>query len=108
MTKFSKKSQTKQSCKTGVSGSNFTDKLIFFYDAFKKKRNIETQIFNDVFCEYEDKFHKNNKYKTAMTDFKKWLKIAVENRGYLIKTHNATQFNGVHRMRIVWVVDYCH
>jgi len=91
-----------QSC---VSGS--TDKLIFFYDVFKNKRHIETQTFNAVFCEYEDKFHKNNKYKTAMADFKKYLKIAVENRCHKLVTHNATQFNGVHGLRSVWSVVYC-
>jgi SUMO ligase MMS21 Smc5/6 complex component len=106
MTKVSKKSQTKQSCKTGVSGS--TIKLMFFYDVFKKKRDIETQIFNDVFCEYEEKFHLKNNYKTAMADFKKYLKLAAENKGYEITIHNATQFNAVHGLRTVWSVKYYH
>ena len=93
-------------CQTRVSRS--ADKLIFFYEVFKNKRYIESQTFNDVFCEYEEKFHKKNKYKTTMADFKKYLKIATENRGHRIATHNATQFNGVHGLKSVWSVEYCH
>lgn len=91
-----------------ASVSSCTDKLIFFYDVFKNKRHIETQIFNDVFCEYEEKFHKNNKYKTAMADFKKWLKVATENRAHRIVTHNATQNHIVHGLRSTWSVVYSY
>lgn len=100
------KPQNQQSCQTSVSGS--TNKLLFFYTVFKNKREIETQIFNGVFCEYEEKFHLKNTYKTAMADFKKYLKLATENKGHEITIHNATQFNGVHGLRTVWSVKYYH
>jgi hypothetical protein len=87
--------------------ANSTDKLIFFYDAFKSKREIAAHIFNDVFCEFEDKFMQGKPYKSVMANFKKYMKLAAENRGHEVVVLRVNKFETiVQGTRNLWSVQY--
>ena len=90
-----------------VSGCTSADKLIFFYTTFKNKREISAHIFNDVFCEFEETFYKGKPYKNAMSNFKKYMKIAAENKGHAIIVSNVNKYETVvHGLKSVWSVLY--
>ena len=92
-----------------VSGSTSTDRLIFFYRKMSEKREISAHIFNDVFSEFEETFCKGRKYKSAMVNFKKYMKIASENRGHEIIVSRVNKYETVvHGLKNVWSVQYCH
>jgi hypothetical protein len=104
-----KKASNPPLSKGAVSGSTSADKLIFFYEAFKTKRDISAHIFNDVFCEFEEKFYKGRYYKTAMANFKKHMKIAAENKNHEIVKSKVNKYETVVQgVRNVWSVLYCH
>lgn len=83
-----------------------TDKLIFLYEAFNKNRIIEAHIFNDVFTEFQDKFYGGKKYRNAMSNFKKWIKVASENKGHEIIVIPERGTELIHGIRNVWIVKY--
>ena len=92
-----------------VSGCTSADKLIFFYNALKNKREISAHIFNDVFCEFEEIFYKGKPYKNAMNNFKKYMKIAAENKGHEIIIAKVNKYETVvHGLKNVWSVLYSH
>lgn len=106
---MSNEAQNPASCQTAVSGNTPADKLIFFYESFKTKRAVSAHIFNDVFCEFEEKFYNGKSYKTAMANFKRYMKIAAENRGHEIVKIQVNKYETVVQgIRNVWSVLYCH
>ena len=56
------------------------DKIKFFEEKIIQKKEIAGFHFNDVWCEYADKFHTkpNGKHKTIMADFKNYLKFVCQ------------------------------
>ena len=92
-----------------VSGSASADKLIFFYIKMRDKKEISAHIFNDVFSEFEERFYNGKSYKNAMSNFKKYMKIAAENRGHEIIVSKVNKYETVvHGLKNVWSVQYCH
>lgn len=92
-----------------VNGCTSADKLIFFYNAFKTKREISAHILNDVFCEFEEIFYLDKSYKNAIANFKKYMKIAAENKGYQIVVTNVNKYETIIQgIRSVWSVLYGH
>lgn len=90
---------------TDVSCS--TDKLIFLYQAIKNRRHIAAFHWNDVFCEYCDLFYKNKPHNTALQNFKKWMKVAAENKGHKVVVGIADQIDRVDfGMRRIWSIEY--
>lgn len=86
---------------------NSTDKIIFFYNAIKNKREISAHIFNDVYCEFEEKFYKDKPYKNTITNFKKYMKIAADNMGHEIVVIKVNKHETVVQgIRNVWSVLY--
>lgn len=83
-----------------------TDKLMFFYRAFKNKRDVTAQIFNDVFCEFEELFYPNGNYTATMANFKKYMEKAAKNRGYKVAKMPVRGNEVVHGMRTLWTVVY--
>jgi inhibitor of KinA sporulation pathway (predicted exonuclease) len=83
-----------------------TSKLIFFYDAISQKKVIEAQTFNDVFSDFEEKFYKNKPYKSAMANFKKYMKLAAENKGHKIAVIPASADTSIHGIRNIWRLIY--
>lgn len=86
----------------------FAEKLIFFYDAFKNRLDIAGNIWNPVFMGFWDKFYKDERSnKVVLANFKKYMKIAAENRGHSIVVGRVDQMDrhdfGV---RNLWVVVY--
>jgi len=107
--KTSKKAETANSDLGAVSGSTSADKLIFFYECFKAKRDVSAHIFNDVFSDFEEKFYKGKYYKTTMTNFKKYMNIAAENKGHEVVKIKVSKYETVVQgIRNVWSVLYCH
>ena len=93
--------------KDAVSGRTSSDKIIFFYDVFKANREVSTHIFNDVFSEFEERFYNGKSYKNAMSNFKKYMKIAAENRGHEIIVVSVNKYETVvHGLKNVWSVLY--
>jgi uncharacterized protein YoaH (UPF0181 family) len=92
-----------------TSGFSYnTDKLIFIYEAMNNRKEISTHIFNEVFCEFEDTFYKGKKYKNAIANFKKYIKIAAENKGHKIVVLEASNNGIVHGVKNLWSVEYCN
>jgi hypothetical protein len=90
-----------------VSGRTSSDKIIFFYDAFNANREISAHIFNDVFSEFEERFYNGKSYKNAMLNFKKYMKMAAENRGHKIIVSRVNKYETVvHGVKNVWSVLY--
>jgi hypothetical protein len=90
-----------------VSGRTSSEKIIFFYDAFNGNREISAHILNDVFSEFEETFYKGKSYKNAMSNFKKYMKIAAENRGHKITINKVNKHETVvHGLKNVWSVLY--
>lgn len=90
----------------GVSCS--TDKLLFLYQAIKHRKEIAAHIFNDVFCEFEDTFYKGKPYKNAMANFKKYMKLATENKGHRVVVLPARNNGIVHGIKNLWSIEYCN
>lgn len=88
--------------------SSSTDKLIFLYKAIKNRKEIAAHIFNDVFCEFEDTFYKGKPYKNAMANFKKYMKLAAENKGHKIVVLSAKNNGIVHGIKNLWSIEYCN
>ena len=66
-------------------------------------------IFNDVFCEFEEIFYKGKSYKNAMNNFKKYMKIAAENKSHEIIIAKVNKYETVvHGLKNVWSVLYSH
>jgi hypothetical protein len=83
------------------------DKLIFFYTAFRQRREISAHIFNDVYCEFEEKFYQGKPFKTAMANFKKYMKLSAENRGHTVNVLPVSKYETVvHGLRNLWSVEY--
>jgi len=96
-------------CQARVSGSTTSDKLTFFYEKMNDKREISAHIFNHVFSEFEERFYSGKLYKNAMYNFKKYMKIAAENRGHEIIISKVNKYETVvHGLKNVWSVQYCH
>jgi hypothetical protein len=105
--KTSLENESQPSCLGAVSGRTSSDKIIFFYDAFKANREISAHIFNDVFSEFEERFYSAKSYKNAMSNFKKYMKIAAENRGHEIIVGSVNKYETVvHGLKNVWSVLY--
>jgi hypothetical protein len=85
-----------------------TDKLIFIYQAIKARREISAHIFNDVFCEFEETFYKEKSYKNAMSNFKKYMKLAAENKGHNIVVLPARNNGIIHGIKNLWSIEYCN
>ena len=84
------------------------DKLIFIYEAIKNRKEIAAHIFNDVFCEFEDAFYKGKPYKNAMANFKKYMKLASENKGHRVVVLPAKNNGIVHGIKNLWSIEYCN
>jgi len=107
--KSSLEAQSQPSCLGAVSGSTSSDKLIFFYKKMSEKREISAHIFNDVFSEFEETFYIGKEYKSAMANFKKYMKITAENRGHEIIVSKVHKYETVVQgLKNVWSVQYCH
>ena len=89
-----------------LSFSNSSDKLMFIYQAIKSRREISAHIFNDVFCEFEDTFYKGKPYKNAMSNFKKYMKLAAENKGHNIVVLPARNNGIIHGIKNLWSINY--
>jgi len=90
----------------GLSSS--TDKLMFIYEAINNRKDISAHIFNEVFCEFEDTFYKGKSYKNAIANFKKYIKIAAENKGHKVVALAARNNGIVHGIKNLWSVVYCN
>lgn len=85
-----------------------TDKLMFLYEAIKKRKEIAAHIFNDVFAEFEDTFYKGKPYKNAIVNFKKYMKLAAENKGHEVVVLPAKNNGIVHGIKNLWSIRYCN
>ena len=87
--------------------NNQTDKLIFIYEAMKERKEISAHIFNTVFCEFEELFYKNKPYKNAMANFKKYMRLAAENKGHEVAVLPVNyRENLLHGIRNIWTIKY--
>jgi len=54
------------------------DKTLFLLQAVKSGRTISSCHWNDVFCEFSDKYYLNKPYKTALANFKVIMELVSD------------------------------
>lgn len=89
--------------------NNPADKLIFFYRAFDRQELIEAQPYNPIFQAYDQTFYGNRKYRTyeaLMRNFKKYMKLAAENRGHSVVVVPMYGDILLHGIRNMWMIKY--